>query len=84
MVGEVIALGCLLVHGDVTASRTVRLKKKLSQLRDAVGLFVDPPARSLVLSIDEKSQIQAPCSSQGASCRPQPHRGRSPRALHPQ
>jgi transposase len=29
------------------------------KLRDVVGLYVDPPAHSLVLSVDEKSQIQA-------------------------
>jgi hypothetical protein len=27
--------------------------------RDAVGLYVDPPAHAVVLSVDEKSQIQA-------------------------
>ena len=30
-----------------------------AKLRDVVGLYLDPPARSLVLSVDEKSQIQA-------------------------
>ena len=30
-----------------------------SKLRDVVGLYLDPPAHSLVLSVDEKSQIQA-------------------------
>ena len=30
-----------------------------SKLRDIVGLYVDPPAHAVVLSIDEKSQIQA-------------------------
>jgi transposase len=29
------------------------------KLRDIVGLYVDPPAHTVVLSIDEKSQIQA-------------------------
>jgi hypothetical protein len=29
------------------------------RLRDVVGLYLDPPAHSLVLSVDEKSQIQA-------------------------
>ena len=28
-------------------------------MRDVVGLYVDPPARAIVLSVDEKSQIQA-------------------------
>jgi len=30
-----------------------------AKLRDIVGLYMDPPAHALVLSIDEKSQIQA-------------------------
>jgi transposase len=30
-----------------------------AKLRDVVGLYIDPPAHSLVLSVDEKSQIQA-------------------------
>jgi hypothetical protein len=30
-----------------------------AELRDVVGLYLDPPAHSLVLSVDEKSQIQA-------------------------
>jgi hypothetical protein len=28
-------------------------------------MYLDPPAHGLVPSVDEKSQIQAPCSSQG-------------------
>ena len=30
-----------------------------AKLRDVVGLYLDPPAHSLMLSVDEKSQIQA-------------------------
>ena len=30
-----------------------------SEIRDVVGLYVDPPAHAVVLSVDEKSQIQA-------------------------
>jgi transposase len=30
----------------------------IGKLRDVVGLYVDPPAHAMVLSIDEKSQIQ--------------------------
>ena len=30
-----------------------------AKLREVVGLYLDPPAHSLVLSVDEKSQIQA-------------------------
>jgi transposase len=33
--------------------------KFVDKLRDVVGLYVDPPAHAIVLSIDEKSQIQA-------------------------
>ncbi len=33
--------------------------KFVSKLRDVVGLYVDPPAHAIVLSVDEKSQIQA-------------------------
>ena len=36
-----------------------------AKVRDVVGLYVDPPTHAVVLSVDEKSQIQAPCSSQG-------------------
>ena len=28
-------------------------------MQDVVGLYVDPPEHALVLSVDEKSQIQA-------------------------
>jgi transposase len=31
----------------------------VSKLRDIVGLYMHPPAKALVLSVDEKSQIQA-------------------------
>src|SRR5262249_44705162 len=31
----------------------------VSKLRDIVGLYLKPPAKALVLSVDEKSQIQA-------------------------
>jgi transposase len=31
----------------------------IEKLRDVVGLYVNPPERALVLSVDEKSQIQA-------------------------
>ncbi len=33
--------------------------KFVEKLRDVVGLYVDPPAHAIVLSFDEKSQIQA-------------------------
>ena len=31
----------------------------VDKLRGVVGLYVDPPAHAVVLSVDEKSQIQA-------------------------
>jgi transposase len=31
----------------------------VDKMRDVVGLYVDPPAHTVVLSVDEKSQIQA-------------------------
>jgi hypothetical protein len=31
----------------------------VEKLRDVVGLYLDPPDKALVLSVDEKSQIQA-------------------------
>jgi transposase len=34
-------------------------KQFAEKLRDVVGLYVDPPAHAVVLSFDEKSQIQA-------------------------
>jgi len=34
-------------------------KRFAEKLRDVVGLYVDPPAHAVVLSFDEKSQIQA-------------------------
>jgi hypothetical protein len=33
--------------------------KFAEKLKDIVGLYVDPPAHAVVLSVDEKSQIQA-------------------------
>ena len=31
----------------------------VAKLRDVVGFYVDPPAHAIMLSVDEKSQIQA-------------------------
>ena len=42
--------------------RTFKLSndpKFAEKLKDIVGLYVDPPAHAVVLSVDEKSQIQA-------------------------
>jgi hypothetical protein len=35
-----------------------------AKLEDIVGLYVDPPKHAVVLSVDEKSQIQAPDRTQ--------------------
>jgi hypothetical protein len=42
--------------------RTFKLSKDpkfAAKVRDIVGLYVDPPAHAVILSVDEKSQIQA-------------------------
>jgi transposase len=42
--------------------RTFKLSRDpqfATKVRDVVGLYVDPPAHAVVLSVDEKSQIQA-------------------------
>src|SRR5215212_4699914 len=42
--------------------RTFKLSRDpqlAERLKDVVGLYVDPPAHAVVLSVDEKSQIQA-------------------------
>jgi hypothetical protein len=40
-----------------------------AKLRDVVGLYLDPPAHSLVLSVDEKSHVwMAPDSQEKRSC----------------
>ena len=58
-------LGAAHLAGARSAAPPVR-QFKLSRdpefvpkLRDIVGLYVDPPAHAIVLSVDEKSQIQA-------------------------
>lgn len=43
-------------------TETFKLSKDplfIEKVRDIVGLYMDPPERALVLSVDEKSQIQA-------------------------
>ena len=45
-------------------SRDPRFAEKMA---DVVGLYLDPPAHAVVLSIDEKSQIQAFDRTQGAA-----------------
>src|SRR3546814_13555998 len=47
---------------DVCSSDLFKLSNDpqfVEKLRDVVGLYVDPPAHAIVLSLDEKSQIQA-------------------------
>jgi len=47
--------------------------KFADKLKDVVGLYVDPPAHAVVLSLDEKSQIQSlPLARTGALDRTQP------------
>ena len=41
------------------ASSSCPTTRFVDKLRDVVGLYVDPPAHAIVLSVDEKSQIQA-------------------------
>jgi hypothetical protein len=43
-------------RAPIQASRDRQFVEKL---RDIVGLYIDPPAHAVVLSVDEKSQIQA-------------------------
>lgn len=43
-------------------TETFKLSKDplfIEKLRDVVGLYMNPPERAIVLSVDEKSQIQA-------------------------
>ena len=43
-----------------TASRVQAVERsRFAETEDVVGLYVDPPAHAVVLSVDEKSQIQA-------------------------
>jgi transposase len=45
---------------DLARSRPISKDPEFAtKLRDVVGLYVDPPAHAVVLSVDEKSQIQA-------------------------
>ena len=43
-------------HPNVQAVERSQVRR---ELKDIVGLFVDPPAHAVVLSVDEKSQIRA-------------------------
>jgi hypothetical protein len=35
-----------------------------AKVRDVVGLYMNPPEHAVVLSVDEKSQVQAPGRTQ--------------------
>jgi hypothetical protein len=37
--------------------------KFAAKLKDIVGLYIDPPAHAVVLSVDEKSQMRLWCVS---------------------
>ncbi len=55
---------CLTVSHGLQPHRVRQFKlsndpRFVDKLRDVVGLYVDPPAHAIVLSLDEKSQIQA-------------------------
>src|SRR3984893_14042069 len=70
-------------------SRTFKLSKDPEfgeKLRDIVGLYVDPPAHAVVLSVDEKSPIQALDRTQPGlpmkNCRPQCARRHRHRPQH--
>ena len=69
MMAEAAGIGASTVHRIWKAHglaphriRTFKLSNDVNfvaKLRDVVGLYVDPPAHAIVLSVDEKSQIQA-------------------------
>jgi len=40
-------------------SRSVGIRRSAEKVADVVGLYLDPPGGAVVLSIDEKTQIQA-------------------------
>ena len=49
-------------HGSSPSGPAIRLSKDpefVDKLRHIVGLYVDPPAHAIVLSVGQKSQIQA-------------------------
>ena len=46
-------------HTGFSSSTFSNDPKFIDKLRDVVGLYVDPPAHAIVLSVDEKAQIQA-------------------------
>jgi hypothetical protein len=62
--------------------RTFKLSndpKFVAKVQHVVGLYVDPPEHALVLSVDEKSQIQALDRTQPGlpmKCGPRPPGGR--------
>ena len=48
-----------LAHHRIRTFKLSNDPKFAEKLKDIVGLYVDPPAHAVVLSVDEKSQIQA-------------------------
>jgi hypothetical protein len=66
-----------------------RDRQFVEKQRDIVGLYVDPPAHAVVLSVDEKSQIQAldrtqpglPMKKDRCGRRPTTTSGMAPRRL---
>ena len=62
--------------------RTSNDPRFAGKLADVVGLYLDPPENSIVLSVDEKSQIQTPERMQpvlpvGSSVQRRPATGQS-------
>jgi transposase len=69
-----VVQGIWKAHGLVPHRvRTFKLSRDpafIAKLRDVVGLYLHPPAHAVVLSVDEKSQIQALERAQtGPGCR---------------
>ena len=69
MMADTVGISAATVHRTWKAHglaphriRTFKLSNGInfaSKLRDVVGLYVEPPAHAIVLSVDEKSQIKA-------------------------
>jgi hypothetical protein len=59
VIGPIAATGALRTYQALNRSRQFKLSKDpafVDKFRDVVGLYVDPPAHTVVLSVDEKSR----------------------------
>ena len=54
IVGRVVALTQTAPPTEATHWTSAMMAKVVDKLRDVVGLYVDPPAHAVVLSVDEK------------------------------